>query len=175
MYGKYKGKIITNDSISQLPMYGHAVQNDSSQEEVDKMKADAETNADDDRKRREAVETRNKADNSVYQSEKFLSENGDKVSAEHKQELEDAVKSVQEALKGDDDETIKTTSEKLNEIWQKVSAELYQQAAAAGGDAPQPEGAAPGPDAGAEAPQQEGDEKDDGPIIDAEVVDEKKD
>ena len=146
-----------------------------SQEEVDKMKADAEANADDDRKRREAVETRNKADNSVYQSEKFLSENGDKVSADHKQELEDGVKSVQEALKGDDDETIKTTSEKLNEIWQKVSGELYQQAAAAGGDAPQPEGAAPGPDAGAEAPQQEGDEKDDGPIIDAEVVDEKKD
>jgi len=150
-----------------------------SQDEVEKMKADAEAHADDDRKQREAVETRNKADNTVYQSEKFLSENGDKISAEHKTELEDAVKSVQEALKSDDNDAIKTTSDKLNEIWQKVSTELYQQAAAAqgAGAPPNPEGAAPGGDAGAqsEAPGQEEGGKDEGPIIDAEVVDEKKD
>jgi len=120
------------------------------------------------------VETRNKADNTVYQSEKFLSENGDKVSAEHKQELEAAVKATKDALSGQDDEAIKTTSDKLTEVWQKVSTELYQQAAAQGG-APQPEGAAPGADAGGEAPKQDGGEKDEGPIIDAEVVDEKKD
>ena len=146
-----------------------------SQYEVDKMKADAEANADDDRKRREAVETRNKADNTVYQSEKFLKDSGDKISAEHKQELEDAVKSVQEALKGEDEEAIKTTSDKLTEIWQKVSTELYQQAAAAQGGAPQSEGAAPGPDAGNDSPKQDDNDEDEGPIIDAEVVDEKKD
>jgi molecular chaperone DnaK len=146
-----------------------------SQDEVEKMKADAETHADDDRKQREAVETRNKADNTVYQSEKFLKESGDKISAEHKQELEDAVKSVQEALKNNDNDAIKTTSDKLNEIWQKVSTELYQQAAAAqgAGAAPNPEGGEPG--AQSEAPKQGAGDKDEGPVIDAEVVDEKKD
>jgi molecular chaperone DnaK len=146
-----------------------------SQDEVEKMKADAETHADDDRKQREAVETRNKADNTVYQSEKFLKESGDKISAEHKQELEDAVKSVQEALKNNDNDAIKTTSDKLNEIWQKVSTELYQQAAAAqgAGATPNPEGGEPG--AQSEAPKQGAGDKDEGPIIDAEVVDEKKD
>jgi molecular chaperone DnaK len=146
-----------------------------SQDEVEKMKADAEAHADDDRKQREAVETRNKADNTVYQSEKFLKESGDKISAEHKQELEDAVKSVQEALKNNDNDVIKTTSDKLDEIWQKVSTELYQQAAAAqgAGAAPNPEGGEPG--AQSEAPKQDAGDKDEGPIIDAEVVDEKKD
>jgi molecular chaperone DnaK len=146
-----------------------------SQDEVEKMKADAEAHADDDRKQREAVETRNKADNTVYQSDKFLKESGDKISAEHKQELEDAVKSVQEALKNNDNDVIKTTSDKLDEIWQKVSTELYQQAAAAqgAGAAPNPEGGEPG--AQSEAPKQDAGDKDEGPIIDAEVVDEKKD
>lgn len=151
-----------------------------SQDEVEKMKADAEAHADDDRKQREAVETRNKADNTVYQSEKFLKESGDKISPEHKQELEDAVKSVQEALKSDDNDAIKTTSDKLTEIWQKVSTELYQQAAAAqgAGAPPNPEDGTPGGGEGgaqSEAPKQDEGSKDEGPIIDAEVVDEKKD
>ena len=64
------------------------------------MKADAEANADEDRKRRESVETRNQADNVLYQSEKFLKENGDKVPGEQKQQLEDATKTLEEALKG---------------------------------------------------------------------------
>ncbi len=115
-----------------------------SQEEVEKMKADAESNADDDRKRREAVETRNKADNSVYQSEKFLQKTATSSLQSTSRNWRMLSNLFRKHLKGDDDETIKTTSEKLNEIWQKVSAELYQQAAAAGGDAPQPEGAAPG-------------------------------
>jgi molecular chaperone DnaK len=148
-----------------------------SQDEVEKMKADAEAHADDDRKQREAVETRNKADNTVYQSEKFLKENGDKIPAGHKQELEDATKSVQEALKNNDNDAIKTTSEKLTEIWQKVSTELYQQAAAQGaGSQAEPGAGAPGGDAGqGESPKQGAGSKDEGPIIDAEVVDEKKD
>jgi len=144
-----------------------------SEEEVEKMKADAEANADEDRKRRESVETRNQADNVLYQSEKFLKENGDKVPGEQKQQLEDATKALEEALKGSDADPIKSASDALMEVFQKISTELYQNAAAAqgaqAGDAPVggPQDTSP--------QEEEGQEKDEGPIIDAEVVEEKKD
>ena len=152
-----------------------------SKEEIEKMKRDAESNAEQDKQRREEVETKNKADNAVYQSEKMLADNGDKISAENKTKLEEAVNVVKEALKGTDTAAIQTAADKLNETWQAVSTELYQSAAAqqqAGA-----EGAgAPGPDPTAgEAPEGGGADKeesasdDDGPIIDAEVVEEKKD
>jgi len=80
---------------------------------------------------------------------------------------------VKEALKGSDSAAIKSASEKLNEAWQAVSAELYKAASekARAGKGPE-QGARPGPEAG--GPQPEGEKKDEGPIIDAEVVDEKK-
>lgn len=150
-----------------------------SKDEIEKMKKDAEVNADEDKKRREEIETRNKADNAVYQSEKMLSDNGDKISDENKSKLESAVNEVKEALKGSDSAAIQTAADKLNETWQAVSTELYQSAAAGA------EGAAgAGAGAGAEAGSSDSDagstdsaseEDDQGPIIDAEVVDEKKD
>ena len=144
-----------------------------SEEEVEKMKADAEANADEDRKRRESVETRNQADNVLYQSEKFLKENGDKVPGEQKQQLEDATKALEEALKGSDADPIKSASDALMEVFQKISTELYQSAAAAQGAQA---GDAPVGDPQDTSPQEEeGQEKDEGPIIDAEVVEEKKD
>jgi molecular chaperone DnaK len=144
-----------------------------SEEEVEKMKADAEANADEDRKRRESVETRNQADNVLYQSEKFLKENGDKVPGEQKQQLEDATKTLEEALKGSDADQIKSSSDALMEVFQKISTELYQNAAAAQGA--QAEGAPAGGSQDASPKEEEGQEKDDGTIIDAEVVEEKKD
>ncbi len=144
-----------------------------SEEEVEKMKADAEANADEDRKRRESVETRNQADNVLYQSEKFLKENGDKVPGEQKQQLEDATKTLEEALKGSDADQIKSSSDALMEVFQKISTELYQNAAAAQGA--QAEGAPASGSQDASPKEEEGQEKDEGPIIDAEVVEEKKD
>ncbi|MBN2505428.1 MAG: molecular chaperone DnaK [Verrucomicrobia bacterium] len=139
-------------------------------DEIDRMRKDAEAHEADDRKQREQVEARNEADSAVYRSEKMLKDNADKISDASKRSIEGAIAAVREALKGGDSDAIKAASDKLNEAWQAVSGELYKAAAEkakAGRAAP---GAAPG-DAGDAAP---GGGKDEGPIIDAEVVDEKK-
>jgi molecular chaperone DnaK len=145
-----------------------------SKDEIEKMRKDAEAHADDDKKQREEVETRNEADSSVYRSEKMLKDNAEKISGDSKSKIEKAVADVKEALKGSDSTAIKSASEKLNEAWQAVSTELYKAAsekARAGQQKGQP-GPQPGPEDG--GPQPEGGKKDEGPIIDAEVVDEKK-
>jgi len=151
-----------------------------SKDEVEKMRKDAESHADEDKKRREEVEVRNEADNSVYRTEKMLKDNADKLSAADKSKIETAVAGVKEALKGTDSAAIKAASDKLNEAWQAASAELYKSAQQARGGGP---GAGPGPQGGGptgggtHTESQSGGEaggKDEGPIIDAEVVDEKK-
>ena len=115
---------------------------------------------------------RNEADNSVYRSEKMLKDNADKISAGEKSNVETALNTLKEALKGSDVAAIKAASEKLNDAWQTASAELYKAAAekaqaAKGAPAAEQPGAE-----GAQAKPAGG--KDDGTIIDAEVVDEKK-
>ncbi len=139
-----------------------------SKDEIERMRKDAELHADDDKKQREEVETRNEADNAVYRSEKMLKENADKVSADDKAKVEKAVEAVKEALKGTDAEAVKKSSESLNEAWQAVSAELYKAAAAK----------AQAEKAQADEAKTEGEnsssKKEEGPIIDAEVVEEKK-
>jgi molecular chaperone DnaK len=110
-------------------------------EEIDRMVKEAEKFADEDRKRREAAEARNQADNLAYQAEKTVKELGDKVPAEDREQVEKDVAEVREALKGDDTERIKAASERLMESFQKVGQAVYQQqqaqdaqqAAAAGG------------------------------------------
>jgi molecular chaperone DnaK len=143
-----------------------------SKDEVEKMRKDAEAHADEDKKHREEVETRNEADGAVYRSEKMLKDNADKISGDSKARIESAINEVKEALKGSDTAAIRTASDKLNEAWQAVSAELYK--AASEKARPQPEQPGGQPGAGAGGPQPEGGKKDEGPIIDAEVVDEKK-
>jgi molecular chaperone DnaK len=96
-----------------------------SKEEIERMRKDAELHADEDAKRREAVETRNQADNLVYQTEKLLKENGDKVAAERKAPVEQAIASLKEALKGDDTERIKKAQEALTQAMQAVAQDLY--------------------------------------------------
>ena len=149
-----------------------------SKDEVEKMRKDAESHADDDKKRREEVEVRNEADNAVYRTEKMLKESGDKLQAGDKDKIETAMHGVKEALKGSDSAAIKSASEKLNEAWQAVSAELYKQASQARGGATGPAGGPePGPQAGGTRTESSGGTagaKDEGPIIDAEVVDENK-
>jgi molecular chaperone DnaK len=143
-----------------------------SKDEIEKMRKDAELHADDDRKRKEEIETRNEADNAVYRSEKMLKDNQDKISEGDRGKIESALTEVKEALKGSDTAAIKTASEKLNEAWQAVSAELYKAASEKARAGKGPEAAQPGPEAGGARP--EAGKKDEGPIIDAEVVDEKK-
>jgi molecular chaperone DnaK len=148
-----------------------------SKDEIEKMRRDAESHAEEDKQQREEVETRNEADNAVYRSEKLLKESADKLSGDDKGKIETAVTAVKEALKGTDSAAIKASAEKLNEAWQAVSAELYKAAAAkaqaekgaGAGPGPGPEGQPGGPQGGSKPD----DKKDEG-VIDAEVVDEKK-
>ncbi|MDR3403137.1 MAG: Hsp70 family protein, partial [Chthoniobacter sp.] len=140
-----------------------------SKDEVEKMRRDAESHADEDRSKKEEVETRNEADNAVYRTEKMLKDNGEKISAADKSKIEGAVSAVKDALKGSDTAAIKSASEKLNETWQAVSAELYKAGAAQAQAAKEQAGGQPQ----GEAPKS-GDKKKDDTVIDAEVVDEKK-
>ena len=133
-----------------------------SKDEVEKMRKDAEAHADDDKARKEEVETRNEADNAVYRSEKLVKDNGDKISTDDKTKLESAINAVKEALKGSDAAAIKSANEKLTEAWHSVKMDA---------GAPPP-GAQPGGPTGGDQPQSE-EKKDDG-VIDAEVVDENK-
>ena len=145
-----------------------------SKEEIEKMRKDAELHAEEDKLKKEEIETRNEADGAVYRSEKMLKDNKDKISDGDKGKIDAAVNEVKEALKGSDTAAIKSASEKLNEAWQAVSAELYKAAAEKNkGAGAGPQGGQPGPESGSNAG---GDEKkkDEGPIIDAEVVDENK-
>ena len=151
-----------------------------SKDEVEKMRKDAEAHAEEDKNQREQIELRNQLDGAVYASEKLLKENGDKISGDHKSKVEGAIKEAKEALKGSDTGTIRSASEKLNEAVQAASAELYkaagekaraQRQGAGGQPGGGPEGG--GPQGGQQAGGAGGG-KDEGPIIDAEVVDEKK-
>ncbi len=140
-----------------------------SKDEVEKMRKDAEAHADEDKARREEVELRNEADNTVYRSEKLVKDNGDKLGAS-KAAIETAIAATKDALKGSDMAALKSSLEKLNETVQGASAELYK---AAQEQAAKAKDGAAGPTPGAEQAKAD-DKKGDGPIIDAEVVDEKK-
>jgi molecular chaperone DnaK len=141
-----------------------------SKDEVEKMRKDAELHADEDKAKKEEIETRNEVDNAVYRTEKLVKDNADKISADDKTKLETAMAAAKEALKGSDTAAIKSAGEKLNEAAQTVGAELYKAAAA---KAQADKAGAAGGQAGGEAPKSEEKKKDDG-VIDAEVVDEKK-
>ena len=143
-----------------------------SEEDIEKMKQDAESHAEDDKKRREEVDLRNNADNLAYQTEKMLKDNGDKIPDDKKSAVEAANNELKEALKGTAADAIKAATEKLQQVVQDASQDIYkaaQEAQAAG----QAGGAEP--DGDADAGQTEEAKKDEGPIIDAEVVEEKKD
>ena len=128
-----------------------------SQEEIDRMVKDAEQHAEEDKKRREEQELRNNAESTSYQTRKFLEDNEDKVSEDTKTKVTEAADAVDEALKGDDLDAIKSAVEKLSTESQEMGKQIYEAQAAEGGA----EGAA---DAGAA----QGDPN----VVDAEVVDE---
>ncbi|MDT7620945.1 MAG: molecular chaperone DnaK, partial [Pseudonocardiales bacterium] len=132
-------------------------------DEIDRMMRDAEQHADEDKKRRDEAEVRNQAETLVYQTEKFVKDNDEKLPAEVKDDVNGALGEAQEALKGTDTDAIKAAMEKLATESQKLGAALYQQQGAEGGPAgPGAAGAAGA--AGADAGSDD--------VVDAEIVDE---
>ncbi len=113
-----------------------------SEEDIDRAVKEAEKYAEEDKKRKEEVETRNNAESMVYQSEKTLGEIGDKIDEADKSSVQAEIEKVKEALKGTDTEAIKTATEALQQAFYKVSEKMYQQAN------PQGAGAQPGADFG---------------------------
>src|SRR5271155_5070932 len=99
-----------------------------SKDEIERMRKDAESHAEEDKEKREEVEARNEGDNAVYRSENMLKDNGDKISAEQKTKIEETATAVREALKGTDVAAIRSATEKLNEAWQAASADMYKAA-----------------------------------------------
>ncbi|MBW7919667.1 MAG: molecular chaperone DnaK [Anaerolineales bacterium] len=98
-----------------------------SESEVEKMRKDAESHAEDDRKRKELIEARNQADNTVYTAEKALKEFGDKVPADVKSEIEAKSAEVKKAAETDNVDAIKAATESLGQVVQKIGASVYQQ------------------------------------------------
>jgi molecular chaperone DnaK len=139
-------------------------------DEIDRMMKEAEAHAEEDRKRREAAEVRNNADALVYQTEKLLKDQADKVTDDDKAKIESALGELKTALQGEDVDAIRAKHEALIQASQEFAQRLYQaaqaQQQAAGGAA----GGAPGGDAGASqsADPSAGDDE----VADAEIVDE---
>ncbi|MDQ1711102.1 MAG: molecular chaperone DnaK [Frankiaceae bacterium] len=137
-------------------------------EEVDRMMREAEQFADEDRKRREEAETRNAGEQLVYQTERFLAENGEKVPGDIKSEVEEALGTLKSALGGSDTSAIRTASEAVAAASQKMGSAMYAQGTEGSG-----EGAAGGfadaTGASAGAGSDGGGDED---VVDAEIVDE---
>jgi molecular chaperone DnaK len=132
-------------------------QSSLSKDQIDQMVRDAESHAEEDRRRKEEADARNTADSLVYQTEKLLREQGDKLSDDDRNTVESGLAELKEALSGTDAEAIKGATERLVESTQKASAAMYEQAAS--------ETAAAGGDAGGSA-----DDVEDAEVVDAEVV-----
>ncbi|HEY3703161.1 MAG TPA: molecular chaperone DnaK [Acidimicrobiales bacterium] len=135
-------------------------------DDIDRMVRDADAHAAEDRRRREEAEVRNNADTLVYQTDKLLREQGDKISGPEKEKVEQGLSSLKEALGGSDIEAIRGATESLVTASQEFASRLYEQAgpsAAAGGQ--------PGGQPGGAGPQGEQQPADD-EVVDAEIVDE---
>lgn len=113
------------------------------QDEIDRMKREAEANADADRKAKERIDKLNEADSMIFQTEKQLKEYGDKLSADNKSALESALEDLKKAYESKDVDTIQPALDKINEAWKNASEDMYKaqqgggEAAGAQQDAPQ--------------------------------------
>lgn len=141
------------DKEQSITISGQSNLND---DDIEKMVKDAESHAEEDRQRREAAEARNNADSLVYQVEKMLDDQGDQVSEGDKAEVEDALRTLKEALEAENEdvETLRNATEALTGASQSLGQKLYEAAAQSAGDASAPE-AESGED-----------------VVDAEIIDE---
>jgi molecular chaperone DnaK len=128
-------------------------------DDIERMMADAEKYAEEDRQRREEAEVRNRGESLAYTTEKFLGENADKVPADIKSEVESAIADLKKALEGTDTEAIKTATEHAAQVSQKMGTAIYAQSQQASAQASEPEAG-------------DGGHEDD--VVEAEIVDDDK-
>ena len=139
-------------------------QSSLAKDDIDQMVRDAEAHAEEDRRRREEAEVRNQADTLVYQTEKLLKEQGDKISGDEKSAVEDKLGDLKGALGGSDIEAIRNATDALMSASQTFTQKLYEAAAAEGAGAEGAAGAGAGAGDAASAPS-------DDDVVDAEIVD----
>jgi molecular chaperone DnaK len=137
-----------------------------SKDEVDKMMREAESHAEEDRKRKEEIETRNQADQEVYRAERLVKDSADKLSSTDKQAIESAIESLKKAIERNDAAEMKRTMEALTQAQHKAAEAMYRGAGAGAGQPGGGAGADPGAGAGAQSSADD--------VIDAEVVEEEK-
>jgi molecular chaperone DnaK len=130
-------------------------------DEIDRMMKDAEAHAEEDKRLREEAEVRNNSDSLVFQTEKLLKDQGDKVSPDEKTKIEDALKALKDALAGTDIDAVKSAHETLIAASQEFAQRIYAAAQSTAADAPG------GATDGASAPS-------DDEVADAEIVDDEK-
>jgi molecular chaperone DnaK len=133
-------------------------------DDIERMMADAEKYAEEDRQRREEAEVRNRAETLAYTTDKFLAENADKIPDDIKSEVETSIADLKKTLEGTDTEAIRTASEHAAQVSQKMGTAIYAQSQAASAQA----GA--GPDAGPEGAGPAGDDE----VVEAEIVEDEK-
>jgi len=137
-----------------------------SKEEVEKLVKDAQSHTEDDKKRRKAAEAKNQADNLLYQTEKNLSEHGDKIAPEEKSKIEEAIANLKKAMEGQDPDAIESATQALTTASHKLAEEMYKKASAT---------ASAGAGAGDAADQQNNGAKTDEKVVDAEFEEVDKD
>ena len=144
-----------------------------SKEDVARMMKEAEAHAEEDKQRKEKVETHNTADQAVYGAERMLQESGDKLSDDTKQPIQDAIDAVKKAKEGSDVDATKRALEQLTTAQHKAAEEMYKQTAESGtpppGEPPPGDETATGTDPASDETSAEG-----GDVIDAEVVEDEK-
>jgi molecular chaperone DnaK len=132
-------------------------------DDIDRMMREAESYAEEDRTRREEAETRNNADSLAYQTEKFLRDNEDKVPADVRTEVDEALAELKKSLEGTDSAVIRASAEKLATVSQKMGSAIYAQQGAGGAEgASGPAGEPAGDGQSAKA---------DDDVVEAEIVD----
>ena len=144
-----------------------------SKDEVDRMMKEAESHAEDDRKRKEEIETRNHADQAAYAADKMLKDAGDKLSASDRAPIESAIEDLKKAIERNDTAEMKRTMDALNSAQHKAAEAMYRASAAGAGPqgGGQPGGGQPG---GGSTSAPGGTGRAQGDVIDAEVVEEEK-
>jgi molecular chaperone DnaK len=139
-----------------------------SKEEVERMAKEADSHAAEDKAKKEEIESRNQLDGMVYQIEKMLRENGDKISGEERGQVENALGDAKKALEGSDVKQMNTAREKLTAASHKLAEAMYKQASPGAGT---PGAGAGGPQPGSNGAASSGEPKKDEGVIDAEYVD----
>ena len=129
---KVSAKDLGTGKEQQITITGNS---NLSEEDIQRMVKEAEAHAEEDRRKKEAAEARNEADNLIYSVERTLKDLGDKVSAEQKRKVDEAKEALRKALEGNDTAEIKAKTEALNKVLHEVSTAIYQQTQGAGSSA----------------------------------------